>query len=259
MIDQYSIGTASRVDLAAYLISRGECLKKAGHGFVMANHDSLRFYKNTFHWYSRGIKGNSINFLCLYYRMTFPEAVGELNRYCGFSSIGFQDVNRVIAYLCKKRRLDYQLVNSLIRRGMIYQDEKGNCNFVVTDWNGHTIGAEIVGTGNTRYKQITFQGSHGFHFTVGEPTDVLFFESAIDLLSCYQMFRKKFTHHAFISMGGLKPSVVDTVLSFGDNLIPWLCVDNDKGGNDFINHFSTLNVFRPKGFKDWNDALRFNR
>lgn len=229
------------------------------------------FFGNTFNWYSRGEKGNSIVFLRLYYGMTFSDAVNELCRfshispavsapehtafYCPFDN-KTADERRVLAYLCKKRGLKSDLIISLIKNGLLYQDSRGNCNFVIRDWDEQPIGIEIVGTGSTRYKQITVHSGYGFHIICGEPADVLFFESAIDLLSCYQMYKEKFTHHALISMGGLNPSIIHEVLSLSDNLRVWLCVDNDKAGDDFIKRFSSFKTFRAKGTKDWNDLLR---
>lgn len=255
MIDKNLIEIASRVNLVDYLMSRGEQLKKAGQGYTLKQHDSLRFYKNTFHWYSKCLQGNSIAFLCLYYKMTFPEAVNELCRFVNVTPAVNQDCKRVIAYLCKKRGLDYSLVTALINDNLLYQDTRGNCNFVIRDWCRHPIGQEIVGTGDKRYKQITTHSGYGFYILLGEPTDVLFFESAIDLLSCYQLYHKKFTHHVLISMGGLNPSVVDSVLSLGSDCRIWICVDNDKAGDDFIKRFGNARTFRPKGAKDWNELL----
>ena len=255
MIDKNLIETASCVNLADYLMSRGERLKKVGQGYTMMQHDSLRFYKNTFNWYSKCLQGNSISFLCLYYKMTFPEAVNELCRFSNITPAVSNDSRRVIAYLCKKRGLDYALVTTLIKNNYLYQDTRGNCNFVIRDWDEHPIGQEIVGTGDTRYKQITTHSGYGFHILRGEPTDVLFFESAIDLLSCYQLYHEKFTHHALISMGGLNSSVVDEVLSHVADFRIWLCVDNDKAGDDFIIRFSSLRTFRAKCAKDWNEFL----
>ncbi|MDE6501503.1 MAG: DUF3991 and toprim domain-containing protein [Ruminococcus sp.] len=260
MIDKNLIEIASRVNLADYLIARGEHLKKVGQGYVMIEHDSLRFYENTFNWYSKGQKGNTINFLCLYYDITFSQAVNELCRFSNVTTTTSQDSKRVIAYLCKKRGLDYNLVTALIKNKYLYQDSRGNCNFVIRDWDKYPIGHEIVGTGDTRYKQITSHSGYGFYIMIGKPTDVLFFESTIDLLSCYQLYHEKFTHHVLVSMGGLNPSVIYNVLSLSDDFKIWLCVDNDKAGDNFIKRiqsaFIQSKVFRPKDFKDWNDCLR---
>lgn len=274
MIDKKMISIASHVNLAEYLISRGENLKKCGQGYTLKQHDSLRFYGNTFHWYSKSEKGDSIKFLCLYYHMAFYSAVKELLRFSNVSpaisapqeskfSFSFNDKScderRVLAYLCKKRCIRSDIVISLIKNGLLHQDSRGNCCFLIRDWDGQPIGFEIVGTGDTRYKQITSHSGYGFHILCGQPDSVLFFESAIDLLSFYQIYQNKLTHHALVSMGGLNSSLLSEVFSLSNDLKIWLCVDNDEPGDDFIiqvrQHSIPFEVFRPKVVKDWNDLL----
>ena len=271
MINQETIKQARQTNLVAYLITKGEHLNRVGKNFTIEKHDSLYIKDNMFVWYSQNQKGNSIDFLMCYYNMTFQKAVEEL--------IGtpLNDVQipsykpsepptradnekRVLGYLCKKRCLESRIIFSLIKQGKLYQDTNGNCNFIITDWNEKTVGAEIVGTGDTRYKQITTHSGHGFHITYGNPSDILYFESAIDLLSCYQIHQDKFTHHLFVSMGGLNSSVIHELYRLKPNLKHWLCVDNDTAGMNFIvemkQQIEKLHTFQsPQNYKDWNDYL----
>ena len=157
--------------------------------------------------------------------------------------------------LCESR-----IIFSLIKQGKLYQDTNGNCNFVITDWSEKPIGEEIVGTGDTRYKLISTHSGYGFHITYGDPSDILYFESAIDLLSCYQIHQDKFTHHLFVSMGGLNSSVIHELYRLKPNLKHWLCVDNDTAGMNFIAEMNKeirgLHTFQPpKTYKDWNEYL----
>ena len=272
MIDQELIRQARQTNLVAYLMERGEVLKRVGANFVHKEHDSLYVKDNMFIWYSQQKQGNSIDFLMLYYGMTFEEAVKELTGTVlptiqqpkstykpPQATQRASNEKRVIAYLCKRRGLENRLVFSLITQGKLYQDTKGNCNFVICDWNEQPIGTEIVGTGDTRYKQITIHSGYGFHLICGEPTEALYFESAIDLLSCYQMFKDKFTHHILISMGGLNNSIIFELQRQMPNLNHWLCVDNDNAGTNFVNDMHKhikLHTFRPpQKFKDWNEWL----
>lgn len=272
MINQELIRQARQANLVAYLMNRGEALKRVGANFVHKEHDSLYVKDNMFIWYSQQKQGNSIDFLMLYYGMTFEEAVKELTGTVlptiqqpkstykpPQATQRASNEKRVIAYLCKRRGLENRLVFSLITQGKLYQDTKGNCNFIICDWQEQPIGAEIVGTGDTRYKQITIHSGYGFHLICGEPTEALYFESAIDLLSCYQMFQEKFTHHILVSMGGLNNSVVFELQRQMPNLNHWLCVDNDNAGINFINdiqkHIKTHTFRPPKKFKDWNEWL----
>lgn len=272
MIDQELIRQARQANLVAYLMNRGEALKRVGANYVHKEHDSLYIKDNMFVWYSQQKQGNSIDFLMLYYGMKFEEAVKELtgtvlptihqpkSTYKPLQATQrASNEKRVIAYLCKRRGLENRLVFSLITQGKLYQDTKGNCNFIICDWQEQPIGAEIVGTGDTRYKQITIHSGYGFHLICGKPTEALYFESAIDLLSCYQMFQDKFTHHILISMGGLNNSIIFELQRQMPNLNHWLCVDNDNAGSNFINDMHKhikLHTFRPpQKFKDWNEWL----
>ena len=271
MKNQELIKQARQTNLVAYLIDKGESLKRVGKNFMLESHDSLYIKDNMFIWYSRNTKGNSIDFLMCYYNFTFQQAVEEL------TSKSLEDIQippyepseppvradnekRVLGYLCKKRCLESGIIFSLIKQGKLYQDTNGNCNFVITDWEEKTIGAEIVGTGDTRYKQITTHSTYGFHISVGKITDILYFESAIDLLSCYQLYQDKFTHHLFVSLGGLNGSIVSELYKLHSDKKHWLCVDNDQAGTEFIQQekekIEVLHTFRPPtAFKDWNDYL----
>lgn len=275
MISQDLIRQARQTSLVAYLMSREEQLKRVGANYVFKEHDSLYIKDNMFVWYSQQKQGNSIDFLMLYYGMKFDVAVSELTR-TTLPTISQEEQKppqpsskadnekRVLAYLCKTRGLENRLIFALIKQEKLYQDNKGNCNFVICDWQEKPIGTEIVGTGDTRYKQITIHSGYGFHQTYGIPTEALYFESAIDLLSCYQMFQNKLTHHILVSMGGLNSSIIHELRATMPYLNHWLCVDNDIAGSNFIKeirqNIKDTHTFRPpKNFKDWNEWLLSNQ
>ena len=271
MIDKDLVRKARQTSLVAYLMNRGEPLKRVGANYIHREHDSLYIKDNMFVWYSQDKKGNSVDFLMVYYGMTFKQAVEALTgaelpthdytpQERTASPQRAMDEKRVIAYLCKRRGLENRLVFSLIKQGKLWQDTNGNCNFVIADWNEKPIGAEIVGTGDTRFKNVTEHSGYGFHMILGEPTEALYFESAIDLLSCYQIHQDRLTHHILVSMGGLNSSVVTELKKKKPNLTHWLCVDNDTAGNKFIyqreSEDTSVKLFQPpKQYKDWNEYL----
>lgn len=271
MIDKDLVRKARQTSLVAYLINRGEPLKRVGANYIHREHDSLYIKDNMFVWYSQDKKGNSVDFLMIYYGMTFKQAVEALTgvelptpdytpQERTASPQRATDEKRVIAYLCKRRGLENRLIFALIKQGKLWQDTNGNCNFVITDWNEQPIGAEIVGTGDTRFKNVTEHSGYGFHMILGEPTEALYFESAIDLLSCYQIYQDRLTHHILVSMGGLNSSVVTELKKKKPNLTHWLCVDNDTAGNKFIyqrkSEDTSMKLFQPpRQYKDWNEYL----
>ncbi len=247
-------------------------MKRVGANYIHREHDSLYIKDNMFVWYSQDKKGNSIDFLMIYYGMTFKQAIEALTRaelpptpdYTPqertASPQRATDEKRVIAYLCKRRGIENRIVFALIKQGKLWQDTNGNCNFVITDWNEQPIGAEIVGTGDTRFKNVTEHSGYGFHIMLGEPTQALYFESAIDLLSCYQIYQDRLTHHILVSMGGLNSSVITELKKKRPSLNHWLCVDNDQAGNKLIFKMKSsdkeMHIFQPpKQYKDWNEYL----
>ena len=98
-----------------------------------------------------------------------------------------------------------------------------------------------------------------------KPHYILFFESAIDLLSFMDVERRtvaRMKGSILVSLAGLKEPIFRTSLNaLGANLTPVLCVDNDKAGNEFINglqaKYNAVRVYQPpQQFKDWNDFLK---
>lgn len=132
MINKDTIRQARQTDLVAYLINRGEPLKRVGANYVHREHDSLYIKANMFVWYSQGKKGNSIDFLMIYYGMTFKQAVEALTgaelptpnytpQERTASPQRATDEKRVIAYLCKRRGLENRLIFALIKQGKLWQ------------------------------------------------------------------------------------------------------------------------------------------
>ena len=68
----------------------------------------------------------------------------------------------------------------MIKRGILYQDKRGNAVFVRRDENGNIVGAEVHGT-NTfkRYKGIIGDGDNVVSFRIGEPNKVYVFDLPI--------------------------------------------------------------------------------
>ena len=285
---------AAFVNLPQFLMAHGFDLKKVGREYVWKNHDSLHIKDNgpgergAWFRFSEDKGGDNIGFLREYMGMSFVDAVEALTgehidriytpsrtyeqkpktvTARELSLAEADNCRRVFAYLCKTRGLDYDLVASLVRQGVIAQEEKtGNVLFKYYDDQGKIIGAEKVGT-STEYK---FKGiatgsaaGHGFEVVRGTGEKAFFFESAIDMLSYLQMHDKELTDCRLVSMMGVKPNIVlDTMLRH--NISPenvFLCSDNDTAGNDFAQRLQEQypdmkRVITPDTYKDWNDMLR---
>lgn len=279
------IQQARQTNLVEYLQSKGEQLKRVGNNYQHGEHDSLYIKDNMFQWFSQNKNGNSIDFLMLYYGMTFNQAVEELTGQAIKRKIGTEkrkehtdssvnhsyqaptkanEEKRVLAYLCKTRHISSDVIYPLIKNGLLFQDkEHGNCNFVIHDWEGNTVGAEIHGTGTKRYKQTTTH-EYPFHFSLGDskPKSILYFESAIDLLSCYQLKKSDLEKVScmLVSMGGKMPNIVRNLFERFPEAAHIMCVDNDEAGTDFIEGLKTeMPIYDrrpPTEFKDWNEYLQ---
>lgn len=285
---------AAYVNLPQFLMAHGFDLKKVGREYVWKDHDSLHIKDNgpgergAWFRFSEDKGGDNIGFLREYMGMSFVDAVEALTgehidrTYTPSRSYEPKPVQqtarelslaeadnarRVFAYLCKTRGLDYDLVASLVRQGVIAQEEKtGNVLFKYYDTDGKVIGAEKVGTSTDhKFKGIATGSAagHGFEVVRGTGEKAFFFESAIDMLSYLQMHDKELTDCRLVSMMGVKPNIVlDTMLRH--NISPenvFLCSDNDTAGNEFAQRLQEQypdmkRVITPDIYKDWNDRLR---
>lgn len=280
MILQSDVDIAAHADLVHFCRSRGLRIRKEGCEFVLVDYDSLYISaREPYKWFrhSVGEGGKAIDFCVKFLGLTFHQAVDALlmdfvgrpaEQYFDRQSEQRSDCRRVIAYLCQKRYIDYAIVKSLIKSGKLYQDERGNCVFSVFDFQGNQVGGEIHGTGDSRYKGCLSKHS-SFGFMLSDVTTVssfdryylCFFESAIDLISFYQIYQHKMRkNYVLVSMAGLKFSVVRSyVRAYPPMSSVNLFVDNDKSGRMFAKQLVGqlgANVKFPVSGKDWNEYLQ---
>lgn len=181
------------------------------------------------------------------------------------------------AYLHKTRKIPYDVIREFISAGVLYQTNrkmdagfKANAVFVHRDRNGNPVGGEIQGLDPVRrFKgMVEGTGDSVFHFIPrpskdGKVKRAYVFESAIDLMSFYALFKDKLDLDgaAMISLAGLKPAVPKKLQAAGIEIIS--CVDNDDAGKKFEvdNGFKRTDFVKDqldsKGLKDWNDLLKF--
>ncbi|MCU7746625.1 DUF3991 and toprim domain-containing protein [Priestia megaterium] len=261
---------ARDVDLLSYLEAKGETFVKEGQYYRHTKHDSLLIKGNMYAWNSRNETGyGAISFAQMYYGMSFPQAVLDINKgdYKEVShsheqpsvstskepfryprELEVKDTSKAKDYLMRERHIDPRLVHWLFQKDLIAQDKRNN---VVFKWReqggkGKVIGADRQGTMKMTNKRGSFKqvlpndNPHtGFSVDVGKPTSIHFFESPIDLLSYWSIQRKELQNTRLISMNGLKPKTVAQSyltaqregLSIKELI---LAVDHDQGGKGFI-------------------------
>ena len=289
---------ARQTDLIQWLRRNNVPLKKAGQWWYIEGHDSLRIQGNKWFRNSQGIGGNAIDFLVSYYGLSPIEAIKKLSLDAGCPvnkkngvkekkttlpvAPGRFDLNviakacdqrRVIAYLVKSRGISADIVLAEIQKGLLFQELlTGNAIFAMLNESDVIVGAEVIGTlnfENARFKGLKAGSERGYGYTVGQrqnPRYILYFESAVDLLSFIVIMRnraKPMSACLLVSMAGLKFGVVHkSIQIFGNKeTTPVFCVDNDVAGNRFITRclslFPTAIIKQPDNkFKDWNDQLR---
>ena len=181
--------------------------------------------------------------------------------------------SKVFAFLIQTRKIDKDLISEMFSSRLLYQDKNGNAVFPHYDADGKMVGAELQGT-YTKNKSETganerFQGvatgtrDTVFRLDVGAPekaeaaSKIYVFESAIDLLSFYQMaVQNKLQNCALVSMGGLKKGALKQFQDKGLRIIS--CVDNDDKGRKFnaIVGLKDCSILSKENVKDWNELLQ---
>lgn len=157
-------------------------------------------------WNSRDEKGAGvINFAKMFYGMSFPEAVHDLNEQGYKVRNNFQeqkpkepyrypfhyevnDRTKAKDYLTNERKIHPKIVDWLESKDLISQDKLGN---VVFKWKqqGEVVGADRQGTTPMKdgrmFKGIdrNSHGTAGFSVDIGKPSSIHLFESPIDALS----------------------------------------------------------------------------
>uniref|UniRef100_UPI003F4969BD DUF3991 domain-containing protein n=1 Tax=Bacillus multifaciens TaxID=3068506 RepID=UPI003F4969BD len=302
------IQQAEALDIVDYCMQNDIPVKSDSERYYrLVEHDSLIIdrLKNRFYWNSRGVNGNIINFVQEVEGASFPGAMQRLlegeKEYEKASEVKFivdpyeyssekevSRFDRAKDYLVQDRKIDPDIVDSLHKKGIIKQDKYNNVLFLWKDReNGEIMGCSEQGVVQSdKYKRGTWKviqknstPNYGFNVLNGEPRNLKFFESSIDLLSYASLHKHNLKDTHLISMEGLKPQVVfnyymkssERIGDVPDSLS--LCVDNDKAGRNFVERLQNFRYakndgsvvsFKPEFPKspseevkwDWNDQCK---
>ena len=308
MLKKEAIEHAKTVSIIEYLESEGYMLQKQGDYYRMQDHDSLviNAQKNVYKWNSRGTGGTVLQLLQEkeLFNMNFREAVIELNkpknnRIRSEQGMNFkeiktkepyafpydrmkEDTTKVREYLVQNRKIDSDLVDTLLSKGLIRQDKNNNA---VYSWInkgtivGHNAEGSYVKEGSERFKFVASGGdtnqAFSFQTNNGKLDKIFFFEGEADALS-YVTLNGLEPNSKYVSMRGVNN---DQVIAYqlgnefkANKEIPTLvyCVDNDQAGlefiqrrldNPFIHHdLGEVPMYfdiptKSEHVKDWNDVL----
>lgn len=283
------------VDVASQM---GYTLKREGRHYTIKEHESVRIDvdRNLFIRYSNGHRGSVIDFISEFNNQSKSEVINELASKINFAYSSQtshsiqrkekmleevpvlvlpekgQNMKNVFAYLTQSRYLDSTIVQEMVEKKHLYQDQNRNCVFVSYK-NQQPVFASLCGT-NTFLK---FKGDvKGCDYSQGWFVDysseyLYVTESPIDAMSKMSLMRmSKKNYHFFdqLSLSGVtKTEAVFEHLKEKKYKEIWVGVDADKAGegcyqeikNRIKKEFPEVKVVRDetKFTKDWNDELKY--
>jgi hypothetical protein len=263
---------------------RGGIYRCHQHPSLAVKNDRLSWY-----WHSQGIGGHGvIDYLMKMERLPFRQAVEAV---AGIAMVTTQPQQekeqtktlflpekrglsfRLYAYLCQKRGIDSNIVNTLIQEGKLNEDKRGNVVFVGLDEQGQARFASLRGTYGDGVFRMDCAGSdkrYGFTMAAYEPSDRLYvFESPIDAMSHASLEnaasgdKDAWKRDNRLSLAGTS----DVALPFFLNQHPTVkelvfCLDNDIAGREasvalvrkYIGKGFHARIELPTG-KDFNEDL----
>ena len=276
------ISAANHVDLAAFLISRGEKLSRRGNQYLWEkNQVWIHGHEWYSHYESKG--GHAVSFVMRYFGLSFQNAVEELTGGSAISGVQ-QDMviakemislvlpqrsettNRLLCYLTKERFIARDVADYFINVKTLYEDVKyHNCVFVGLDEDGVPRHCHIRSTsGNYKRTEAGSQAEYSFHHN-GESEWLFVFEAPIDMLAFITLHRKDWQKHSYVALC----SVSERALMHRLNVNPKLrkvvlCLDNDNAGISACERIK--GILENKGYsdvrirhsvnKDWDEDIK---
>lgn len=296
------LAIAKSVDLTAIASSLGFTVKRVGRYHTLKEMDSVRIY-NRSHWfrwsrqYEKGSNGGSqIDFLRVFAGMEVKEAVFWLLDFVGYKRVQeenknhelkylvgvepnktkefvlplpFRDNSYLYSYLREERGLSDPVINYFIEKDLIYESRHyHNVVFKGNDKDGITRFASMRGVFDKEGKSFKCDvagndKNYGFNVTNVESTELVVFESAIDLMSYMDIFSDFESNK--LAFGMLADAPLITFLQENPQISSIrFCLDNDEPGRK-----ATLELCEkyyglgyevedsppPSGFKDYNEWL----
>lgn len=231
----------SILDIAQQL---GMEMKRDSHKeYRWKEHDSfvIDTHKNTWHWYSRGTYGDTINLVQEIRQVSysdamkfletgqFPEAkpIEETRQPFRYRLASYeQPFKEARTYLKEIRGLSDDTINFFLDKGVIAQAKRRDRDgftedvliFKYLDKNQNIVGASLQGLspyperyeGKGYLKQIMYQseGIAGLNVAIGSPKRLVVAEAPIDLMSYYEVHKDQLEDVRLVAMEGLKEGII---------------------------------------------------
>ena len=289
-IDNSIVEQARNTDMVDFLSKRnGFTFVRQGDTYRCKQHPSLAVKDDrlSFFWHSKGIGGHGVlDYLIKIENMTFRDAVQSLSgavqptappqrMEVRKKTLELPEKTgipiRLYDYLCKKRGIDPDIVNTLIHRGMLYEDRRGNVVFVGFDEQGKPRFASLRGTrGDYRGDCAGSDKRYGFSVSFPNTDQLYIYESPIDLMSMASIendFRgsgEAWKSRSRLSLSGTTDTAIPFFLNQHKEVKELVfALDNDPAGREASNSLSRK--YAEKGYfvrieppyrKDWNEDLQ---
>ena len=235
---------AKSLDILEVARSLGMEMKRKSHReYYWAEHDSFKIdtVKNTWHWYSQNLFGDTINLVqqmrnvsykeAMVFLETgsFPEAkpVEEERKPFNYTLAPYeQPFVEARTYLKEIRGLSDDTIDFFLEKGVLAQAKRKDKDGVIEDVlvfkyldrNQQLVGASLQGLvsdqerhpGKGYLKQIMYQSESisGLNVSIGSPSRLIVTEAPIDLMSYYELHKGELNDVRLVAMEGLKEGVL---------------------------------------------------
>ncbi|EHI69587.1 hypothetical protein STRIC_0969 [Streptococcus ictaluri 707-05] len=224
--------------------SLGMEMKRNSHKeYYWKEHDSFKIdtHKNTWHWYSRGTYGDTINLVQEIRQVSYADAMNFLETGQSPEAKPMEEVRQPFRYslspyeqpfrearnyLKEVRGLSDETINFFLEKGVLAQARRRDRDgftedvlvFKYLDKSQTIVGASLQGLspyperyeGKGYLKQIMYQseGIAGLNVSIGSPKRLIVAEAPIDLMSYYELHKDQLEDVRLVAMEGLKEGIV---------------------------------------------------
>lgn len=232
----------------------GYNLIKVGNVYRDKEHDSLIVFPHTdtYYRYSKEQGGNAFNLIMNTLDCNFNEALKfvrnnniensfeikkldeeiiEENKHLIFPKRS-ENSNKIIDYLSNERKISKNIIFDLIKRKIIFEDDKHNLCFLGKNIEGEI--KNILRRSIENKEFMTVKGSQKkYPFAIennNNNSNIVVTEGELDCISMYQVYGKKYTYIALSSIADL--GLVNFIKERDLNSITInLCLDRDSAGD----------------------------
>ena len=274
---------ARRTDLANFLISHGEKVKKSGSEYEWFD-GSQKVTIRGHLWYHQYEQkgGDAVDFVRRFYNKDYAETVQMLLSNYGGQIVNSQTtererkpfilparndrMSRDFSYLLLTRGIDKDVLYEFVRKKMIYESAYyHNAVFVGYDSSGKPRHAHKRGTVTSNSYKGNVAGSQpefSFHW-YGTSDKIFLFEAPIDMLSYISMHKENWKEHSYVASRSISDRVLFQCLKDNPNIKNvFLCFDNDEAGQtankciaEKLNSMNIKSEILIPIHKDWNEDI----